>query len=167
MPALTPHRPSPDGDAPEQDDLDARIRRAELDLIARDQRVRLRLATLGERVQRARQPARWAVPVAGGAALLLAAWWLSRRVRHRGAAPARADAVAPRRRGARAAGGGLGALQWLTLAWPLLPEAWRARWGPNPTAALFNLGSLLGGRLAGLLFDRRGPASADGAARQE
>ncbi|HJV71322.1 lipocalin family protein [Ideonella sp.] len=160
MPAPTQHRPSPGGDTADHDDLEARIRRAELDLIARDQRVRLRLATLGERVQRARQPGRWALPVAGGAALLLVGWWLSRRVQRRGAAQARADAAAPRRRGARAAGGGLGLLQLLTLAWPLLPEAWRARWGPTSTAALFNLGSLAGGHLARHLFDRDAPASA-------
>jgi len=157
MPALMPPHPSPGGDRPEHEDLDARIRRAELDLIARDQRVRHQLTTLGERVQRARQPARWALPAAGAAALVLAGWWLSRRGKRRVAA-ARADEAVPRRKGAIAAGGGLGLLQLLALAWPLLPESWRARWGPSSTAALFNLGRLVGGRLAQHLFDHDGRA---------
>lgn len=156
MPAPTPPRPSPAGDLPEHEEgLDARIRRAELALIARDQRVRHQLTALGERVQRARQPARWALPVIGGAALLLVGWWVTRRTRERPAerlGRAESPPRGLRGRGAR----GIGLLQLLALAWPMLPEPWRVRWGPNATAAMFNLGSLVGGRLARQLFGHDG-----------
>jgi hypothetical protein len=162
MPAPTPPSPSPAGDLTEHEGLDARIRRAELALIARDQRVRQQLTVLGERVQRARQPARWALPVIGGAALLLVGWWLTRRTRERPVerlGRAESPPRSLRGRGAR----GIGLLQVLALAWPMLPEPWRVRWGPNATAAMFNLGSLLGGRLARQLFGHDGQGARSGA----
>lgn len=130
------HRPPPDAPG---DDLDARIRRAELALIARDARVRRQVALLGQRVQRARDPASWAMPLAGGALALLAGWWLWRRVRPRPTPQAAAHHAA----GARATRPGkLDWLELLALAWPFMPEPWRQRLGSNPTSAMMNLGML-------------------------
>jgi apolipoprotein D and lipocalin family protein len=132
-------------DAAGIDDLDARIRQAEEDLIERDQRVRHQVASLGQRVRRAQRPARWVMPIAGGVLLLAGAWWLWRK--RPGSGPARpqrghgegeALGARPPRRPA-----GMGVFQLLALAWPLLPEPWRARWGPTSTSALFNLGGSL------------------------
>lgn len=131
----------------EGDDLDARIRRAELALIARDERLKVQVSRLNERFRRARDPARlaarWGVPAAGGALAVLAGWWVWRKRRpavdtsalHGG--DHRPGDHHTRRRGA----GGLGWLEMLALAWPMLPEAWRRRWGPTSTAALMNLGT--------------------------
>ncbi|WP_374562731.1 lipocalin family protein [Ideonella sp.] len=130
------HPPLPDASS---DDLDTRIRRAELALMARDARVKRQVALLGQRVRRARDPARWVMPVAGGALALLAGWWLWRRVRPRPAPHAAAHHAA-------AAGAARpGKLDWLelvALAWPFIPEHWRQRWGSNPTSAMMNLGML-------------------------
>jgi len=121
------------------DDLDARIRRAEAAVIARDQRVKQQVAQLGQRVRRAREPARWVVPVASGALALLAGWWLWRRLRPRPAPPAPAPA-------SNTAGADTGRghkLDWLeliALAWPFVPEAWKHRWGPTSTSAMMNVG---------------------------
>lgn len=148
MPARLPPLPWP-GEAEAEEDLDARIHRAERELIARDERVRRQVGALGRRVQRVREPARWAMPLVGGAALLVGAWWVWRRGRRAvaGAAPAAgaaraAPAPGPLLRGTTAL------LRWLVTAWPLLPENWRQRWGQTPTAAMFRLGSRLGRSLA-------------------
>lgn len=129
------------------DDLDARIRRAELALIARDERVKTQMARLNERFRRARDPAhlmaRWGVPVAGGALAVLAGWWFWRKRRPPGDASAqRASGHGEGSRHPRGRDGvGLSWLEILALAWPMLPEAWRRRWGPTSTAALMNLGT--------------------------
>jgi apolipoprotein D and lipocalin family protein len=123
------------------DDLDARIQRAELALIARDQRVKHQVALLGQRVRRAREPARWIVPVASGALVLLAGWWLWRRRRPRPAPAAAMDEHSPRTSGGEAhRSHKLDWLELLALAWPFVPESWRRRWGPTSTGALMNLG---------------------------
>ncbi len=123
------------------DDLDARIRRAELAVIARDQRVKRQVALLGQHVRRAREPARWVVPVASGALALLAGWWLWRRLRSRPAPPAAGggpSANTARPDGARS--DKLDGLELIALAWPFVPEAWKQRWGPTSTVAMMNLG---------------------------
>jgi apolipoprotein D and lipocalin family protein len=140
------------------DDLDERIRQAESDLIARDQRVRHQVASLGHRVRRARRPARWAAPIVGGVALLAGAWWLWRH-RHSRSQPAASrhglsSHSAPSRSGRR--GSGMGLLQLLAFAWPLLPTHWRERWGPTSTSAMFNMGASLVKRVLGA---SAGPAS--------
>lgn len=130
------------------DELDARIRRAELALIARDQRVKRQVAVLGRRFRRARDPARlaarWGVPAGVGALALLAGQWLWRKWRPPVVEPSASDST-PRSHGARGhtgrAGGSLGLLEMVALAWPLMPEGWRRRWGPTSTAALMNLGT--------------------------
>lgn len=146
MPALTTMGllTTPD----DADDLDARIRRAELALIARDQRVRHRVAVLGQRFRRARDPvrlaARWGVPVAAGALAALTGWWLWRKRRPQAGEPPAGGRTphAHRARGHTSrAGSSLGWLEMIALAWPLMPEAWRRRWGPTSTAAMMNLGT--------------------------
>lgn len=139
-------------------DLDERIHLAELALIARDERVTGLVSGLGRRVRRARRPARWVPPVLGGAALVLAGWWLWRRLRP-AARPARhRDDGAASWEGRPARRPRLGLLEALALAWPLLPEAWRARWGPTSTSALFNLGSHLVRRYVGGGPDGKAPS---------
>lgn len=133
----------------EGDELDARIHRAELALIARDERVKGQVALLGERFRRARDPARlaarWGLPVASGALAVLVGGWLWRKWRQpvdSAGSPAGDHGERPRRARARGRdGGGLGWLEMLALAWPMLPQAWRSRWGPTSTAALMNLGT--------------------------
>jgi apolipoprotein D and lipocalin family protein len=136
---------------PDDGELDARIQRAELALIARNQRVQHQVAVLGTRFRRARDPARlavrWGLPAAAGALTLLAGQWLWRKWRRRPAAGAERStgerhADGPRdHHHAGFVGGGLGWLEMVALAWPLLPEGWRRRWGPTSTAAMMNLGT--------------------------
>lgn len=129
----------------EGDELDARIRRAELALIARDERVKLQVAHLNQRFRRARDPARlaarWGVPAAGGALAMLAGWWVWRKRRPADASRRHAGDHGGGAHHGRGRDGGLGWLEMLALAWPMLPEAWRRRWGPTSTAALMNLGT--------------------------
>ena len=122
-------------------DLDERIHLAELALIARDEKVTGLVSGLGQRVRRARRPSRWMPPVVGGVALVLAGWWLWRRFRPAVAPRKHRSAEAADREGGRAPRARLGLLEGLALAWPLLPDSWRARWGPTSTRARFNLGS--------------------------
>jgi apolipoprotein D and lipocalin family protein len=129
-------------------DLDERIHLAELALIGRDERVTGLVSGLGRRVRRARRPAKWLPPVLGGMALLLGGWWLWRRMR-RGGEPAHQDGARMERDGRRASRSRIGLLEGLALAWPLLPHAWRDRWGPTSTSALFNLGAALMRRMTG------------------
>lgn len=148
------------------DDLDARIRRAELAVIARDQRVKRQVAQLGQRVRRAREPARWVVPVASGALALLAGWWLWRRLRPRPAPPAAMAGDSSTT--SRPAAGRSNKLDWLeliALAWPFVPEAWKQRWGPTSTGAMMNLGLWASRHLMGGLrgaFTGEGGAAHDG-----
>lgn len=144
----------------DSDDLDARIRRAEIDLVARDERVRLQVTALGQRLRRAREPARWVLPLAGGALAVATGWWLWRRFAPKPPQAAGAAEAAPPR-AQRQAGDGDGHWHWLELlamAWPLLPEPWRARWGPTSTAAMMNLGSMLVNRVFGARSGRKAPA---------
>ena len=149
----------------EADDLDTRIRQAERDLIARDERVLYQVKLLGERLKRARDPRRWAVPAAATAVAVVGAWWLWRRHgpsafvgRHAADEPRRRgdgahtrtwgrhrdgdqdhdrDVGHPRLRGAGAALGLVGGWR-LLMQW--LPVVWPLippRWRPplNPTSA--------------------------------
>ena len=160
MPAAEHTLPGAKDAGAEADDLDTRIRRAEQDLIARDERVMRQVKALGERLTRARDPRRWAVPVAGGVAALAAAWWLWRRYgpsatlgteRHRAAA--RPDHGGGRDGALRGAGTALGVagasrvlLQWLPLVWPMIPARWRPPVNPASASSWIAFGLQLARR---------------------
>jgi len=126
--------------APDMLDLDARIAEAEQRLVRREARLRRRWTALGERVKEAARPQRMLAPAAGLAALLLTLWWLRR--------PAPAAAAQHRSRDDRP---GLPWLRLAGLAWPLLPERWRARVPP----ALAETAVVFGPWVLGLLGRRR------------
>jgi apolipoprotein D and lipocalin family protein len=118
---------------------------------------------MGPRLRRARDPARlvarWGLPVAGGALAALAGVWLWRKWRPAPARPTDDDESRDhekRRRSSHRSGGGLGWLEALALAWPLLPIAWRRRWGPTSTAAMMNIGGAAARYVMGGLNRARG-----------
>ncbi len=145
------------------DDLDTRIRRAEQDLIARDERVLRQVKALGQRLNRARDPRRWAVPAGAAVVALAGAWWLWRR---HGASSARGARGAHRQalesgprvdhaghaplRGTGAALGLVGAgrllMQWLPLVWPMIPPRWRPPVNPASASSLLAFGLQLARR---------------------
>jgi apolipoprotein D and lipocalin family protein len=143
-----PGPPAGDGD-----DLDTRIRQAEHDLIARDERVLRQVKALGQRLKRARDPQRWAVPAAAAAVALAGGWWLWRHHGPSVGSRRHLPAVAPRRgheadharlRGAGAALGLVGAgrmlMQWLPLVWPMIPARWRPPLNPASATSLLAFG---------------------------
>jgi apolipoprotein D and lipocalin family protein len=133
-PSVLPARAAVEGAG----DLDARIRAAELRVIARDEQVRAQARALFERARGWLSARRLLLPLAGGAAAL----WLSRR---RAQTPMGRIDAAHRPAQARPA---LPWTQLLALAWPLLPAAWRSRVSPATAAALASLAlPLLGRRL--------------------
>ncbi|MEK8029445.1 lipocalin family protein [Ideonella sp. DXS29W] len=154
-------------------DLETRIQRAEMALIAREQRVRARWGALTQRAQRARDPAlwvaRWGPPVLGGVLAAGAAWWVWRRSgrRARTSDHHAADQADQRERASRhrhdpSSRGGrasrpLGWLEMLAIVWPLLPAAWHRRWGATSTAAMMNLGSVAARHLMQVLDRAREP----------
>ncbi len=116
-------------------ELDARIEQAEQRLLAREARVRLQWHALRGRARRAAQPWRLAGPVLGVALGMLAPWWVRRALRGQ--------------RTARAAQPGPGLpnwVQWIALAWPLLPVRWRAHVSPATVGTLATLGLSLARR---------------------
>ncbi|MGM9486349.1 lipocalin family protein [Ideonella sp. YS5] len=142
---LTRERPPDAGEL----DLDERIRLAELALISRDERVSGLVSGLGQRVRRARRPARWLPPLLGGVALFLCGWWLWRRLRREPAHHHEISARPGHESRGRRSHSRFSLWEGLALAWPLLPEAWRARWGPTSTSALFNFGGALVRKVTG------------------
>lgn len=133
---------------PASDDLDARILRAELDLMARDDRVRDLTAQLNRQWARAREPGRWAAPVAG-VGVALAALWAWRRWthhRHAGSGRPRPGSADARVRRMETTAKRLSVLQVIAMVWPFLPRSWHQRWGPTSTSAMFNLGGSLARR---------------------
>lgn len=126
---------------PDLGDLDERIRQAEQRLVAREQALGRGAGVLGQRMRRALQPQRLAVPLLGGAAALLAVgWWAGRHTgggAREGAAPGGPPPGPPQP----------AADPWwarlVSLGWPLLPLAWREQAGP---AVALVLGLGLAGR---------------------
>lgn len=119
-----PPLPSPPLAEPAPHDLDARILLAEQRLIARDEDLRQRIATVGERVRAALRPWRLVAPLAGGALALGSLWWMGRRG-ERHPQPHRSR----RRPAGRGALRGAAVVPWVQvagLAWPLL-ERWLAQ----------------------------------------
>ena len=147
------------GDAGQEDDIDTRIRRAEQNLIARDERVLQQVKALGQRLKRARDPQRWAVPAGAAVVALLGAWWLWRH--HGPSAAARRQPVPAGRRQAqdhehaplRAAGTALGLvgagrllMRWLPVLWPMIPARWRPPVNPASATSLLAFGLQLARR---------------------
>jgi hypothetical protein len=125
--------------------LDERIRRAELRLIAREDRVKRRLDLFGHRMHDALQPRRYIAPAIGIAVASWALWMMMSRRRVR---PATAGATAHGHgRPWAAALGGLPWVHLLPLVWPLLPTAWRARINPATAATVVSVGVPLVERL--------------------
>ncbi|WP_374672868.1 lipocalin family protein [Ideonella sp.] len=133
---------------PQGQDLDERILRAELDLMARDERVRDLTAQLDRQWTRLREPSRWAAPAAG-VGLAVAALWAWRHWAHRhpsGGARARPGSADARVRRMETTAKRLSVLQVIAMVWPFLPRTWHQRWGPTSTSAMFNLGGSLARR---------------------
>jgi hypothetical protein len=130
--------------------LNERIRRVELRLIAREERVWNGLDDLRLRVTHALDPRRFVTPAligTGIAALAGGAWWAIRR-RARESTPATsstgtANAERPWRVGMASAFSVIALLPWpplLRTAWPMLPMQWRRRASPDMVGAGLNVG---------------------------
>jgi apolipoprotein D and lipocalin family protein len=118
-------------------DLDTRIMLVEQRLIAREQSLRRGIDAIGLRVRRAVRPWCRALPAIGltlGASLLATLWW-RRRPLGRGAASPGGRHAGDARHGA-----GIPWVHLVTLGWPLLPAAWRARISPATASTLVALG---------------------------
>jgi hypothetical protein len=117
--------------------LDERIRRAELRLIAREDRIRRRTDQIGRRLHDALEPRRYVAPAAGIAVASWLVWTLLSRSRRR---PVAAQAAAAHAATVPRLGSELPWMHLLPLVWPLLPLAWRARVNPATAATLLSLG---------------------------
>jgi len=135
-------KPSP---LPEEDaDLDTQIAQAEQRLIAREQRLRIRGAALGQRAQRAVAPSRWLGPLLGGAAVL---WTIGRLLGRRRTPVAVKGASLP-----SPSAHSVGDAPWKALpalAWLLLPLMWRTRMTQATAGRLISTGLPLAQRLLG------------------
>lgn len=108
-------------------DLSSRIAAADAQLVAREQRVRQRWLALREHVHEAVRPQRIALPLLGGAALILLVRVLGRgRHSKRGTVERSSRSARPR----------VGWIRLLAFALPLLPPEWRERLQPSSIAAL-------------------------------
>jgi hypothetical protein len=127
-------------------DLDAQIEQIEQRLVAREAWVRSTAQSLGQRAQHAVTPRSGLLPTLGAVAVL----WLGWRWWHRRPAPP-ARAALPLDATVRHPDG-LAAVPWaglVSLGWPLLPAAWRARFSPAAATAAVSIGLLIVRRLAG------------------
>lgn len=124
-------------------DLEDLIRQAEERLIAREENLHRRVASLMGRTRGALRPRRLLAPLAGAAAGIGVLWWTFRGGRARPLPPAAA--------GGRAASPlAQGEVPWVRLvglAWPLLPLAWRSRISPGLATAIVSLGLPLAERV--------------------
>ncbi len=146
LPMASPQRLAPPTAEPS---LDERIALAELAVIRRDARIRLRTDRLVTRVKRE------AVRHAGGGLLLgvgaiALTWWLNRLGRRHAPAPEPAANEAPESTHSfeelfRDAGAVLAGL--LPVLWPLLPRGWRTRFTPGTAGTLLSFILPLLGRL--------------------
>ena len=110
-------------------DIEERIVHVERRLVAREDRLRSGVASLGGQLRQRFQPKKLLLPVGGGllaAAALLALW--------RRPAPAAPSQTSP------AARAPIPWVRLLGLAWPLLPPRWRARVSPAAATSFTALG---------------------------
>ena len=110
-------------------DLEERILRVEHRLMAREDRLRSGVVSLGGEIRERFHPKKLLLPVGVGllaAAALLALW--------RRPAPAGTPTAPPASRPP------LPWMRWLGLAWPLLPARWRERVSPTAATSLLTLG---------------------------
>ena len=133
-------------------DIDARILLAEQQLIAREERLRRGLTTVGRQVHQATRPARLLQPALLTAAVaVIVLGWPSRK-----RAPAPASQQQPGTAAAAVARPALFVLlagipwtRFLSHAWPMLPGQWRERLNPATAASILTFGlPLLEGWLA-------------------
>ena len=115
-------------------DLEERIALAEARLLARQERLRRGIQTIGQRVQRRVRPWRRTLPVLGGTLVLgiLAGWWWLRRPGRPAASPAQAPPTGH--------DDGLPWVHLMSLAWPLLPARWRSHVSPATASAVAGIG---------------------------
>jgi len=119
--------------------LDERIRAVEERLVEREHRLRRSAHALSQGVQRAVQPWRAALPVAGAAAAALLWWfWRGRRPQtlRTGAPASTVDAIGAGDAGAN----GVPWVRMVALAWPFLPAAWRSKVSPALASTLVGVG---------------------------
>src|SRR5262245_13690062 len=119
--------PSPrlDGSGPAVS-IDDRVRAVEQRLVARETAWAAHVGLFGQRLRAATRASR-VVPTLLGISVALLALWVALRGR---------PSVVATSTGARAAVADVPWAQWLTLAWPLLPIAWRARVSSATAATL-------------------------------
>ena len=118
--------------------LGERIRQVEMRLIDREEALRRGVHQLGQGLQQALQPWRRGLPALGvtlAVSTLAGAIWGWRRRRKLDGGSA-ADATAHD----GAAGRGVPWVHLMTLGWPMLPAAWRARVSPATASTLVALG---------------------------
>lgn len=126
-------------------DLDERILAVEQRLILREENLHRRLRTLTDRVERATQPRKLAVPILGAVLAGMSVWWMVRRfLPANGAGP-----------GLREAESETDWVRMIGLGWPLLPQSWRSRVDPTITSLAMGVGLPLVGRLWRRLRRRR------------
>ena len=135
-------------------DLDLQILQVEQRLIQREQNMRHNTLQLSRRVNHALRPARMLWPIAGMAAAVAAGFGLYMLWRGRKEpAPAASSMSRPE---PAAESPYLSWVRWIPLAWPLLPQRWRARVNPATASAAMSIGLPI---LEGLLSRRQAAAA--------
>lgn len=126
-------------------DLDERILAVEQRLILREENLHRRLRALTDRVERATQPRKLAVPILGAVLAGASVWWMVRRF-----LPAHGAGPAPRETESDASW-----VRMIGLGWPLLPQSWRSRVDPTVASLAMGVGLPLAARLWRRLQRRR------------
>jgi len=135
-------------------DLDTQILHIEQRLILREENMRRKARQLSTRVNHALRPARMLWPLAGMAAAAAAGFGLYMLWRgRRDPAPPASGPAGP---GLAAESSAMSWVRLLPLAWPLLPQRWRARVSPTTASAAMSIGLPL---LEGLLSRRHSAAA--------
>jgi len=135
-------------------DLDTQILHIEQRLILREENMRRKARQLSTRVNHALRPARMLWPLAGMAAAAAAGFGLYMLWRGRRDPPPPASGPPGPELAAESS-----AISWvrlLPLAWPLLPQRWRARVSPTTASAAMSIGLPM---LEGLLSRRHSAAA--------
>ena len=133
-PASQPRNPGAPTAPPVILDLDAQIEQVEQRLMAREAWIRSTAESLGHRAQVAVTPKPWLLPAVGAGVVLWLGWrWWHRRE------PARETRFEVPTIAQARHSDGLVDLPWAgltSLAWPMVPEAWRGRLSPAAAATV-------------------------------